>query len=228
MGRRTISLVFGALSLLAAVASASCKPKTDDGVVGAYLSLSGADSTFGTDTRDGIDLALTKRSSDDAAGDALAVTHDQIGNARCELENGGQAAQDFVERIKLLIDKILQGSGVGRVLDQSASRISMAAAQARTDSECAGAVPGRGGCGGAQQLIGNLGHGADHNHRLLALGNAAGDDCSGAVDGGRVFDRRAAKLHDNQAHLNLSKISKRARQLQRPAPIFLNLRAVQR
>jgi branched-chain amino acid transport system substrate-binding protein len=45
-----------ALGLLAG--TAGCKPKSDAIVVGSYLSLSGVDSTFGTDTRDGIDLAL--------------------------------------------------------------------------------------------------------------------------------------------------------------------------
>ncbi len=35
-----------------------CTKKSDDIPVGAYLSLSGSDSTFGTDTRDGIELAV--------------------------------------------------------------------------------------------------------------------------------------------------------------------------
>ena len=35
-----------------------CKGSSNEAVVGAYLSLSGSDSTFGTDTRDGVDLAL--------------------------------------------------------------------------------------------------------------------------------------------------------------------------
>jgi branched-chain amino acid transport system substrate-binding protein len=42
---------------VAAVSTAGCKAKTDDITVGAYLSLSGSDSTFGTDTKDGIELA---------------------------------------------------------------------------------------------------------------------------------------------------------------------------
>ncbi len=41
-----------------ALALGACKPKSDAIVVGSYLSLSGVDSTFGTDTKDGIDLAL--------------------------------------------------------------------------------------------------------------------------------------------------------------------------
>ncbi len=50
-------------SALAAIAALSlgatgCGKKSDDIMVGAYLSLSGQDSTFGTDTRDGIELAV--------------------------------------------------------------------------------------------------------------------------------------------------------------------------
>src|SRR5262245_42184391 len=43
---------------LVGLASEGCKTKSDDIPVGAYLSLSGSESTFGTDTRDGIELAL--------------------------------------------------------------------------------------------------------------------------------------------------------------------------
>jgi branched-subunit amino acid ABC-type transport system permease component/ABC-type branched-subunit amino acid transport system substrate-binding protein len=50
-------LIFLFLSLLVALLAA-CKPKGDDIVLGAYLSLSGADATFGTDARDGIALAV--------------------------------------------------------------------------------------------------------------------------------------------------------------------------
>ncbi len=53
-----------ALTAVVAFASLSlglgtgCSKKSDDIMVGAYLSLSGQDSTFGTDTRDGIELAV--------------------------------------------------------------------------------------------------------------------------------------------------------------------------
>ena len=49
------------LALVAVGAIATgCGKKGDDIPVGAYLSLSGSDSTFGTDTRDGIELAVAR------------------------------------------------------------------------------------------------------------------------------------------------------------------------
>ena len=80
----------------------------------------------------------------------------------------------------------------------------MARAEARADGQRAGAVALCGRGGGAQQLVGDLGHGADHHHGLLAQGHAPGDDGRGAANGGRIFDRRAAELHDYQAHARSS------------------------
>jgi branched-chain amino acid transport system substrate-binding protein len=59
LSRRSLLGVSAALALGVVVGGQGCTKKSDDTlVVGAYLSLSGSDSTFGTDTRDGIDLAL--------------------------------------------------------------------------------------------------------------------------------------------------------------------------
>lgn len=52
-----VLLAAGLLVVLGATSLTGCKAKGDDIPVGAYLSLSGVDSTFGTDTRDGIELA---------------------------------------------------------------------------------------------------------------------------------------------------------------------------
>lgn len=50
---------FGVTTIvLSALACGGCGKKSDDITVGAFLSLSGSDSTFGTDTRDGIELAV--------------------------------------------------------------------------------------------------------------------------------------------------------------------------
>ena len=96
-----------------------------------------------------------------------------------------------------------QRSSGGAVLDQIGGGVAMARAEARTDGQRSGAVA-LGGCsGGAQQLVSDLGHGADDDDGLLAQGHASGDDGRGAANGRRVFDRRAAKLHDYQAHANL-------------------------
>ena len=56
ISRRSFSVAFALAALFAL--NTSCTKKTDEVVVGAYLSLSGSDSTFGTDTRDGIELAV--------------------------------------------------------------------------------------------------------------------------------------------------------------------------
>ena len=74
----------------------------------------------------GIDAALAKGGGDNAAGEALAVADDKIGDARRELENGGEAAQDFVERVELLLDQIAERSGVRRCLDERAGGVAMA------------------------------------------------------------------------------------------------------
>ena len=54
--RRAFTLAAASLAVLTLAAS-GCTKTSDEIVVGAYLSLSGSDSTFGTDTKDGIELA---------------------------------------------------------------------------------------------------------------------------------------------------------------------------
>lgn len=55
--RRAFTLAAASLAVLTLAAS-GCTKTSDEIVVGAYLSLSGSDSTFGTDTKDGIELAV--------------------------------------------------------------------------------------------------------------------------------------------------------------------------
>ena len=55
--RRAFTLAAASLAVLTVTAS-GCTKTSDEIVVGAYLSLSGSDSTFGTDTKDGIELAV--------------------------------------------------------------------------------------------------------------------------------------------------------------------------
>jgi hypothetical protein len=77
---------------------------------------------------------------DDAAGDALAVADDQVGDARGELENGRQAAQNSSSESNFWSMSVLQRGGSRRVFDQGGSGVAMARAQARTDGQRAGAV----------------------------------------------------------------------------------------
>ena len=53
-----------------------------------------------------VDALLAKGRRHNAAGDALAVAHDQVGDARRELENRRQAAQNLVQRVELLVDEL--------------------------------------------------------------------------------------------------------------------------
>jgi hypothetical protein len=102
-----------------------------------------------------------------------------------------------------LIDEGGERGSFGWILDERAGCVAMARAETRTDGKRAGAVPLRGTCGCPEQLVRHLGHGADYDHWLLSHGYASGDDGRGTLNGRRVLDRRAAKLHDYQAHANL-------------------------
>ena len=64
----------------------------------------------------GVDAALDEGGGDDAAGEAFAVADDEVGDARGEFEDGGEAAEDFVEGVEFLLDEIAEGGGVGGVL----------------------------------------------------------------------------------------------------------------
>src|ERR1035437_2506042 len=131
----------------------------DDGVLGdGFLELRvGDDDVAGVDVG-GVDGALAEGGDDDAAGDALAVADDEVGDARGEFEDGGEAAQDFVEGVELPVDQGDEGGGGGWILDQGGGGVAVARAQARTDGQGAGAVADRGSRGGAQELVSNLGH----------------------------------------------------------------------
>jgi hypothetical protein len=76
----------------------------------------------------------------------------------------------------------------------------MARAEARTDGQSSDAISLHRGGGGAQQQVGDFGHGADDNYGLLAQGYAPGNNGRGTADGRRILDRCAAKLHYEQTH----------------------------
>src|SRR6202453_3529678 len=76
----------------------------------------------------------------------------------------------------------------------------MTVAQPRAYSQGSVSIPAPGSFGCGQKLVGDLGHGADHDHRPLATGQPACDNFGGAKDRGGIFDRSAAKLHDHRLH----------------------------
>src|SRR3954468_22665736 len=147
-----------------------------------------------------VDAAFNECCGDNATGQALAITDDEIGYPWSKLEDGCQPAQNLVERIKFLFKVITERRRVAWRLDQGAGRVTMACAQTRADGESARSVTLSGGCSGTKKEVRYLGHGAHDNHGLFTSGHATGDDGSGTVDRGRIFDRCAAEFHHNQAH----------------------------
>ena len=99
----------------------------------------GDDDLAGVDVG-GVDAALAEGGGDDAAGDALAVADDEVGDARGEFEDGGQAAQNLVERVELLVDEVDERGGSSGFLTRARGGVAMAGAQARADGQGAGAV----------------------------------------------------------------------------------------
>jgi branched-subunit amino acid ABC-type transport system permease component/ABC-type branched-subunit amino acid transport system substrate-binding protein len=103
-----ILLLLGAVTALVA-----CKPKVDDIPVGAYLSLTGADSTFGTDTRDGIALAIEQVN---AAGGVHGKP------IRIIYEDDKSSSQEAANKVRQLIDR----DGAVAILGEVASSRSLA------------------------------------------------------------------------------------------------------
>jgi branched-subunit amino acid ABC-type transport system permease component/ABC-type branched-subunit amino acid transport system substrate-binding protein len=101
------------LVALVALLLTGCKPKADDIPIGAYLSLSGPDSTFGTDTRDGIALAIEEVNAHGGVhGKPLRVIY----------EDDKSVANEASNKVRQLIDR----DGVVAVLGEVASSRSLA------------------------------------------------------------------------------------------------------
>ena len=82
--------------ILTALFAISCSKRKDEIVVGAYLSLSGADSTFGTDTEDGIALAVEETN---ARG---GVKNKRV---RVLYEDDKSTSQEASQKVRQLIDR---------------------------------------------------------------------------------------------------------------------------
>ncbi len=108
-GPLTFSL---ALALAATAVLGGCKKKTNDIPVGAYLSLSGVDSTFGTDTKEGIDLAVEQvNAAGGVKGRPVHVSY----------EDDKSSGQEASNKVRQLIDR----DGVVALLGEVASSRSM-------------------------------------------------------------------------------------------------------
>jgi hypothetical protein len=150
----------------------------------------------------GVDAQFAEGRGDDSAGEQLAVADDQVGDARREFAQRRQSAQNLIERIELLVNLFDQGGGV---CDQGRGCVAVARAQPRTDGQRSGAVTLHGSRCGQQQLVGDLGHGADDDYRLLAQRHAPGDDGRSAADGRWILHRCAAEFHYDQVHASFLK-----------------------
>ncbi|MBK6464438.1 MAG: ABC transporter substrate-binding protein [Myxococcales bacterium] len=111
--RFTLSLATLGLVVVAAAGSTGCEKKSDDLVVGAFLSLSGSDSTFGTDTRDGIELAL------DETNKAGGVKGKKV---KVLYEDDKSLPQEASNKVRQLIDR----DNVLAILGEVASSRTMA------------------------------------------------------------------------------------------------------
>jgi len=100
--------------LVLAVVLASCRKAGNDEVhVGAYLSLSGPDSTFGTDAREGIDLAIDEvNAAGGVKGKRIVVLY----------EDTESRTQEASQKVRQLVDR----DKVVALLGESASSRSLA------------------------------------------------------------------------------------------------------
>jgi branched-chain amino acid transport system substrate-binding protein len=95
MSRRVFSSVVCVLAV-SALACSACGKKSDDIPVGAYLSLSGSDSTFGTDTRQGIEQAVEEVN----AGGGIKGR-----KVRVIYEDDKSTTQEASQKVRQLIDR---------------------------------------------------------------------------------------------------------------------------
>ncbi len=113
VSRRVFVSALALVGLSIPLAAGGCKAKSDDLAVGAYLSLSGADSTFGLDTKDGIELAV---------GEVNAAGGVKGKKVRVVYEDDKSTSQEASNKVRQLIDR----DGVIALLGEVASGRSMA------------------------------------------------------------------------------------------------------
>ena len=93
-------------TVCAAFFALSCSKSEDVTRVGAYLSLSGPDSTFGTDTRDGVELALSEvNAAGGIKGKKVKVLY----------EDDKSTAQEASQKVRQLIDRDKAVAIIGEV-----------------------------------------------------------------------------------------------------------------
>ena len=119
-----------------------------------------------------------------------------VGGAGSDFADGGNAAEEFVERFEVLAELGME-FGEARGAEEFAGCVVMALLQRAAEFEGGLAFSFAGGTSHGQQRVGDLSHGTDHDHGLLV--EASLDDRSDAVDGFGVFDGGAAEFHDDHS-----------------------------
>ena len=141
-----------------------------------------------------VEAACGEGSGDDFAGEHFAEGGDVVGGAGRDFADGGDAAQEFVERLEIGAQFGME-FGEARGAQQFAGGVVVALLQRAAEFEGGLALAGAGGLRHGQERVGDFGHGADHDYRVLR--QAPLDDRGDAVDGFGVFDGSAAELHDD-------------------------------
>jgi branched-chain amino acid transport system substrate-binding protein len=99
LSRRLFTLGASAL-VVSALACGGCQKKSDDITVGAYLSMSGPDSTFGTDTRQGIELAVEEvNAAGGVKGKKVRVLYEDDKSTTAE---ASQKVRQLIDRDKVV------------------------------------------------------------------------------------------------------------------------------
>ena len=133
----------------------------------------------------GGNIARQECGGDNHARQPLTVGNDIVGGPRSELSHGGDSAQQLVERVELETQLAMQ-FGVQAGAQQLAGCKVVPLAKPMRDVESLLALAPPGGSGHGQQLVGNLGHGADHDE--WSLGQPRFHDAGDAIDGCGVLD----------------------------------------
>jgi branched-chain amino acid transport system substrate-binding protein len=96
LSRRIFTLAVASAAISAVACGGCSKNNADEIVVGAYLSLSGPDSSFGTDSREGIELAVEETN---AAGGVKGK------KVRVIYEDDKSTTQEASQKVRQLIDR---------------------------------------------------------------------------------------------------------------------------
>src|ERR1017187_3407931 len=139
-----------------------------------------------------------RTASSDGCRDAGAIGSDEggdvVGGAGSDFADGGNAAQQFVERFEVRAQfgmEFREECGA----QQFAGGVVVTFLERAAEFEGGLALAGAGGLRHGQQGVGDLSHGADHDDGFLR--QASLRDRGDAVDGLGVFDGSAAELHDD-------------------------------